>query len=192
MTSAGCCFIKYGTSAEADRAIRALHNQYTLPGVNSTAEILENCLAHFLVRNSSVYLTRELVLFKSGMQMVNVNALVIFTLFYQVPQHFSSDSTSCDLVERDFMLVSLLHIFCSSPLIGAVEYKLFVGSLNKQATEKEVEEVCTCITKIYFSFLMFCFSVWNFIFCIDSYLSTRIACDGLNKSKLVPCIYKPN
>lgn len=25
-------------------------------------------------------------------------------------------------------------------LLGAVEYKLFVGSLNKQAIEKEVEE----------------------------------------------------
>lgn len=50
------------------------------------------------------------------------------------------------------MLVSWLLIFCSSLLIGAVEYKLFVGSLNKQATEKEVEEVCTCITKIFFLF----------------------------------------
>ncbi|KAG6726266.1 hypothetical protein I3842_02G072200 [Carya illinoinensis] len=28
----GCCFIKYATSEEADRAIRALHNQHTLPG----------------------------------------------------------------------------------------------------------------------------------------------------------------
>lgn len=28
-----------------------------------------------------------------------------------------------------------------SSVLGAVEYKLFVGSLNKQATEKEVEEV---------------------------------------------------
>jgi hypothetical protein len=27
-------------------------------------------------------------------------------------------------------------------MIGAVEYKLFVGSLNKQASVKEVEEVC--------------------------------------------------
>ena len=27
-------------------------------------------------------------------------------------------------------------------MIGAVEYKLFVGSLNKQATVEEVEEVC--------------------------------------------------
>ena len=27
-------------------------------------------------------------------------------------------------------------------MVGAVEYKLFVGSLNKQATEKEVKEVC--------------------------------------------------
>lgn len=25
---------------------------------------------------------------------------------------------------------------------GTLEFKLFVGSLNKQATEKEVEEVC--------------------------------------------------
>lgn len=30
----GCCFIKYPTSEEADRAIGALHNQYTLPGVS--------------------------------------------------------------------------------------------------------------------------------------------------------------
>ncbi|KAG6515246.1 hypothetical protein ZIOFF_025631 [Zingiber officinale] len=28
----GCCFVKYATSDEADRAIRALHNRYTLPG----------------------------------------------------------------------------------------------------------------------------------------------------------------
>ncbi|RWW81171.1 hypothetical protein BHE74_00010479 [Ensete ventricosum] len=31
----GCCFVKYATSDEADRAIRALHNQYTLPGVGT-------------------------------------------------------------------------------------------------------------------------------------------------------------
>lgn len=47
-------------------------------------------------------------------------------------------------------LLVLLLIFYSFLLIGAVEYKLFVGSLNKQATEKEVEEVRTCITKIFF------------------------------------------
>lgn len=29
--------------------------------------------------------------------------------------------------------------------VGAVEYKLFVGSMNKQATETEVEEVCQFI-----------------------------------------------
>ncbi|XWS53494.1 hypothetical protein CRYUN_Cryun10bG0006100 [Craigia yunnanensis] len=28
----GCCFIKYATLEEADRAIRVLHNQHTLPG----------------------------------------------------------------------------------------------------------------------------------------------------------------
>jgi hypothetical protein len=29
----GCCFVKYATSEEAERAIRGLHNHYTLPGV---------------------------------------------------------------------------------------------------------------------------------------------------------------
>ncbi|KAK4338966.1 hypothetical protein RND71_040428 [Anisodus tanguticus] len=69
----GCCFIKYATSAEADRAIRALHNQYTLPG---------------------------------GIGPIQVRY---------------ADG------ERE--------------RLGAVEYKLFVGSLNKQATETEVEEI---------------------------------------------------
>jgi len=32
-TSTGFCFVKYATSEEADRAIAALHNQHTLPGV---------------------------------------------------------------------------------------------------------------------------------------------------------------
>lgn len=33
--NAGCCFVKYATSEDADRAIRALHNQITLPGVTT-------------------------------------------------------------------------------------------------------------------------------------------------------------
>ncbi|KAK3018599.1 hypothetical protein RJ639_004931 [Escallonia herrerae] len=69
----GCCFIKYATSEEADGAIRALHNQHTLPG---------------------------------GVGPIQVRY---------------ADG------ERE--------------RVGAVEYKLFVGSLNKQATEKEVEEI---------------------------------------------------
>ncbi|XP_011100739.1 flowering time control protein FCA isoform X1 [Sesamum indicum] len=69
----GCCFIKYASSEEADRAIRALHNQYTLPG---------------------------------GVGPIQVRY---------------ADG------ERE--------------RLGATEYKLFVGSLNKQATEKEVEEI---------------------------------------------------
>ncbi|XP_071940240.1 flowering time control protein FCA-like isoform X2 [Coffea arabica] len=71
----GCCFIKYSTSEEADRAIRALHNQYTLPG---------------------------------GVGPIQVRY---------------ADG------ERE--------------RLGAVEFKLFVGSLNKQATEREVEEIFT-------------------------------------------------
>ncbi|KAJ4955886.1 hypothetical protein NE237_012669 [Protea cynaroides] len=67
----GCCFIKYATTEEADRAIRALHNQYTLPrGVGPIQ-----------VRYADV--------------------------------------------ERERL----------------VEYKLFVASMNRQATEKEVEEI---------------------------------------------------
>ncbi|XP_058757477.1 flowering time control protein FCA isoform X2 [Vicia villosa] len=69
----GCCFIKYATSEEADQAIRALHNQYTLPG---------------------------------GLGPIQVRY---------------ADG------ERE--------------RLGAVEYKLFVGSLNKQALVEEVEEV---------------------------------------------------
>ncbi|KAK4798245.1 hypothetical protein SAY86_030571 [Trapa natans] len=69
----GCCFIKYTTSEEADRAIKALHNQYTLPG---------------------------------GLGPIQVRY---------------ADG------ERE--------------RLGATEYKLFVGSLNKQASEQEVEEI---------------------------------------------------
>ncbi|XP_058112064.1 flowering time control protein FCA isoform X2 [Magnolia sinica] len=69
----GCCFIKYATPEEADRAIRALHNQCTLPGGTGPIQVR----------------------YADG--------------------------------ERE--------------RLGAVEYKLFVGSLNRQATEKEVEEI---------------------------------------------------
>ncbi|XP_039132007.1 flowering time control protein FCA [Dioscorea cayenensis subsp. rotundata] len=69
----GCCFIKYASSEEADRAIRALHNQYTLPGGSGPIQVR----------------------YADG--------------------------------ERE--------------RLGAVEHKLFVGSLNKQATEKEIEEI---------------------------------------------------
>ncbi|KGN47451.1 flowering time control protein FCA isoform X2 [Cucumis sativus] len=69
----GCCFVKYTTSEEADRAIRNLHNQHTLPG---------------------------------GVGPIQVRY---------------ADG------ERE--------------RLGAVEYKLFVGSLNKQASEKEVKEI---------------------------------------------------
>ncbi|XP_020530557.1 flowering time control protein FCA isoform X2 [Amborella trichopoda] len=69
----GCCFIKYATKEEADRAIRSLHNQRTLPGGSGPIQVR----------------------YADG--------------------------------ERE--------------RLGAVEYKLFVGSLNKQATEKEIEEI---------------------------------------------------
>jgi CUG-BP- and ETR3-like factor len=67
----GCCFIKYASSEEAERAIRSLHNHHTLPG---------------------------------GMGPIQVR-------------------------------------FADGERERVVEYKLFVGSLNKQATEKEVEEI---------------------------------------------------
>ncbi|PKA56573.1 Flowering time control protein FCA [Apostasia shenzhenica] len=35
----GCCFIKYANSEQADRAIRALHNQYTLPGGTGPVQV---------------------------------------------------------------------------------------------------------------------------------------------------------
>ncbi|XP_047329960.1 flowering time control protein FCA isoform X2 [Impatiens glandulifera] len=69
----GCCFIKYPTSEEADRAIKGLHNQRILPGGTGPIQVR----------------------YADG--------------------------------ERQ--------------RLGAVEYKLFVGSMNKQATEKEIEEI---------------------------------------------------
>ncbi|KAL1194703.1 Flowering time control protein FCA [Cardamine amara subsp. amara] len=69
----GCCFVKYATSRDADRAIRALHNQITLPRGTGPVQVR----------------------YADG--------------------------------ERE--------------RIGTLEFKLFVGSLNKQATEKEVEEI---------------------------------------------------
>ncbi|GMH29723.1 hypothetical protein Nepgr_031566 [Nepenthes gracilis] len=82
----GCCFIKYATSEEADEAIRALHNQYTLPG---------------------------------GVGPIQVRY---------------ADG------ERE--------------RLGAVEYKLFVGSLNKRATEKEVEEIFAPYGRVHDVYLM--------------------------------------
>ncbi|KAM6555039.1 hypothetical protein CsatB_015801 [Cannabis sativa] len=82
----GCCFIKFGTSEEADRAIRALHNQHTLPG---------------------------------GVGPIQVRY---------------ADG------ERE--------------RLGAVEYKLFVGSLDKQATKKDVEEIFTQYGRVEDVYLM--------------------------------------
>ncbi|KAH8959355.1 hypothetical protein BDL97_06G074200 [Sphagnum fallax] len=69
----GCCFIKYSTVEEAERAIRALNNQRTLPGGTAPVQVR----------------------YADG--------------------------------ERE--------------RLGAVEHKLFVGSLNRQALEKEIEEI---------------------------------------------------
>nr|GMD73975.1 flowering time control protein FCA isoform X3 [Ipomoea batatas]GMD79156.1 flowering time control protein FCA isoform X3 [Ipomoea batatas] len=69
----GCCFIKYAAPEDADRAIRALHNNFTLQGGTGPIQVR----------------------YADG--------------------------------ERE--------------RLGTVEYKLFVGSLNKQASVKEVEEI---------------------------------------------------
>ncbi|KAK9665093.1 hypothetical protein RND81_14G089700 [Saponaria officinalis] len=82
----GCCFIKYATSEEADRAIRALHNQYTLPGGAGPIQVR----------------------YADG--------------------------------ERE--------------RIGNVEYKLFVGGMNKFATPKEVEEIFVSFGRVDDVYLM--------------------------------------
>ncbi|XP_010549006.1 PREDICTED: flowering time control protein FCA-like isoform X3 [Tarenaya hassleriana] len=82
----GCCFVKYATVEDADRAIRALHNQITLPG---------------------------------GVGPIQVRY---------------ADG------ERE--------------RLGALEFKLFVGSLNKQASEKEVEEIFSQFGRVEDVYLM--------------------------------------
>lgn len=89
-TSTGCCFVKFATSEEADRAIRALHNQVTLPGVRSVLLVrsyLFNLMPpylSFLVCGFS----RDWVPFKLGMLMENANALVIFQVLFDLSTQF--------------------------------------------------------------------------------------------------------
>lgn len=71
-----CCFVKYATLEEADRAVRALHNQYTFPG---------------------------------GVMPIKVKY---------------ADG------ERERL-----------GGLGAPEFKLYVGCLNKQASRREIEEI---------------------------------------------------
>lgn len=76
---AGCCFVKYATSEEADRAIRALHNQHTLPGVSSLRALVLQLLilcSFFPCLNMFLF-SRELVLFKLDMLMENENDWVV-------------------------------------------------------------------------------------------------------------------
>ena len=49
----------------------------------------------------------------------------------------------CLNIQLDTTALFDLALIAFSHVLGAVEYKLFVGSLNKFATEKEVEEVCS-------------------------------------------------
>ena len=45
---AGSCFVKYATLDEADRAIKALSNQYTFPGVRTILPMMDD-LKHFFL-----------------------------------------------------------------------------------------------------------------------------------------------
>lgn len=76
MACAGCCFIKYASPEEADRAIGALHNQYTLPGVYFPVilSMIELMLLYMLLIRG---LHREWVLSKSDMLMESENVLVL-------------------------------------------------------------------------------------------------------------------
>ncbi|KAF8387664.1 hypothetical protein HHK36_026318 [Tetracentron sinense] len=125
----GCCFIKFATSDEADRAIRALHNQYTLPGGVSPIQVR----------------------YADG--------------------------------ERE--------------RLGAVEYKLFVGSLNKQATEKEVEEIFSPYGRVEDVYIMrdeqkqsrgVSYNIYglmlSFLFNLDEYLHK----DGTIGRKILPAL----
>ncbi|KAK9992066.1 hypothetical protein SO802_027051 [Lithocarpus litseifolius] len=96
----GCCFIKYATSDEADRAIRALHNQHTLPGVSFLAGIISNLVCKLIC-----------------------------------------GSFTHSFVFQGVGPIQVRYADGERERLGAVEYKLFVGSMNKQATETEVEEI---------------------------------------------------
>lgn len=73
----GCCFIKYPTSEEADRAIRALHNQYTLPGV-SLFSALQYLMGDILCYSIFFFFARQWAQFKLDTLTEKENALVSF------------------------------------------------------------------------------------------------------------------
>lgn len=75
------------------------------------------------------------------------------------------------LLHDESCLIMISYIY-----VGATEYKLFVGSLNKHASEKEVEEVCHLCYFIYpcvsFAFLrkelpLLCWGSGNFLFLVQ-------------------------
>lgn len=62
------------------------------------------------------------------------------------------------LLHDESCLIMISYIY-----VGATEYKLFVGSLNKHASEKEVEEVCHLCYFIY----PLCWGSGNFLFLVQ-------------------------
>ncbi|XP_059625561.1 flowering time control protein FCA-like isoform X2 [Cornus florida] len=91
-----CCFVKYTTVEEADRAIGALHNQYTFPG---------------------------------GVVPIRV----------RYAEGERERLGNCPMLKK---WASGTHVF-----------KLYVGSLNKQATKREIEEIFSAyglVEEVYF------------------------------------------
>lgn len=73
-------------------------------------------------------------------------------------------------------------------VVGAVEYKLFVGSLNKQATEKEVEEVGHLHYLFRLRLLFFpqrCYS-WNIYFSFPFEISCKFCLNVKTFLRYVP------
>ncbi|KAK3029635.1 hypothetical protein RJ639_037952 [Escallonia herrerae] len=183
----GCCFIKYATSEEADGAIRALHNQHTLPegvgpiqvryadgerersgiggseeyGIGETSKpIPTDCLKEPKAR--PVMLSAPICSRRQSCKLCNGDSLEWVGVGKETPGAGAGDDGEIggDETERRVLGAEVEEVvglglallddataggalgYEATGGCGAVEYKLFVGSLNKQATEKEVEEGC--------------------------------------------------
>lgn len=104
--SAGCCFIKYATAEEADRAIRALHNQYTLPGVSIFCIFFIFTRIHIVLELDDICWDawREQLYFLQGMGPIQVRYAdgererlgnVLYQYFQQVESYVAVFLSSC-------------------------------------------------------------------------------------------------
>ncbi|KAF9594363.1 hypothetical protein IFM89_030492 [Coptis chinensis] len=125
----GCCFVKYETLEEAERAMKALHNQYTFPGelgpiqvryADGEQERLDDKQYEYMEATKAPCLGGCTFIFLSTYFLESGDV-------YDLPKAKKTSNISTENGQ-----------FTSASAIGK---KLFIVNLNKQAIEKDVEKI---------------------------------------------------